>query len=113
MGGGACSDVWCQIYADVLGVEVRQVEDPLQANARGAGLLAAIGQGRVGWVDVPALARVHRTFEPNPAHRALYDDRFAAFTEIHRRMAPLYRRLNQSARAEAPIPSATGTMLQP
>ena len=114
VGGGACSDVWCQIYADVLGVEVRQVEDPLQANARGAGLLAAIGQGRVGWADVPALARVRRTFAPNPAHRAVYEDRYAAFAELHRRLAPLYRRLNVSARAEAPVPAASGSpTLQP
>jgi xylulokinase len=105
VGGGACSEVWCQIYADVLGVEVRQVEDPLQANARGAALIAAVAQGRVGWRDVPRLAPVRRTFAPEPAHRAVYDERFAAFTELHRRLSPIYRRLNRAAPAPAAAPS--------
>ena len=42
IGGGAQSDVWCQIYADVLDRSVRQVRDPLQANARGAAFIAAV-----------------------------------------------------------------------
>src|SRR5215470_5657422 len=41
IGGGARSDVWCQIFADVLGRAIEQVADPVNANARGAGLLAA------------------------------------------------------------------------
>jgi xylulokinase len=110
VGGGACSDVWCQIYADVLGVEVKQIQDPLQANARGAGLIAAIGQGRVAWADVPSRAPVRRIFSPNPAHRAVYDERFAAFTELYRRLRPIYRRLNRAASlAPAPAPDATGS----
>ena len=35
VGGGAQSDVWCQIFADIMNVEIRQVEDPVYANARG------------------------------------------------------------------------------
>ena len=42
IGGGARSDVWCQIFADVLGRAIEQVADPVNANARGA----AAGGGR-------------------------------------------------------------------
>ncbi|MCP4677170.1 MAG: xylulose kinase, partial [Deltaproteobacteria bacterium] len=35
-GGGAQSDVWCQIFSDVLGRTIKRVENPRQANARGA-----------------------------------------------------------------------------
>ena len=45
-GGGAGSDVWCQIFADVLGIEVVQVKDPIQANARGAALHRGRRPGR-------------------------------------------------------------------
>ena len=34
IGGGARSDVWCQIFADVLGRTIEQVADPVNANAR-------------------------------------------------------------------------------
>ncbi|MHA1936341.1 MAG: xylulokinase, partial [Candidatus Thorarchaeota archaeon] len=34
IGGGAQSDVWCQIYADVLNRTIRRVKDPIMANAR-------------------------------------------------------------------------------
>jgi xylulokinase len=111
-GGGACSDVWCQIYADVLGIEVRQVQDPLQANARGAGLIAAAALGRVGWADVSRLAPVRRAYAPTPAHRQIYDERFAAFTEVYRRLRRVYRHLNQAAPARlpaaAPVPRTAG-----
>mgnify|MGYP006185784601 CR=1 FL=1 len=36
VGGGGQSDVWSQIFADVLGITVHQPEQPIQANARGA-----------------------------------------------------------------------------
>jgi len=35
IGGGAQSDLWCQIYADTLGREVEQVRDPMVAQLRG------------------------------------------------------------------------------
>jgi len=38
--------------------------------------------------------RWRRVHEPQRETRALYDERFAAFKEVHRRLAPLYRRLN-------------------
>ncbi|MRR32491.1 xylulose kinase, partial [bacterium] len=47
VGGGAQSDVWCQIFADVLKVEIRQVSDPVQANARGAAWSGAVGWGGI------------------------------------------------------------------
>ncbi|MGZ4199375.1 MAG: hypothetical protein ACXVP1_04245, partial [Thermoleophilia bacterium] len=40
-------------------------------------------------------------FEPQVANRAVYDERFAAFLEIHKRLRKLYRRLNRDAPAPA------------
>ena len=37
IGGGPHSDLWCQIMADVLDRTIDQVEDPMRADARGAG----------------------------------------------------------------------------
>ncbi|WP_040583050.1 FGGY-family carbohydrate kinase, partial [Sedimentibacter sp. B4] len=58
VGGGARSDSWTQILADVLGVPVHRVAQPVAANARGAGLIGAIGVGAITASDVPGLVEV-------------------------------------------------------
>ena len=94
-GGGASSDVWCQILADVLDVEARQVQDPIQANARGAAFIAAAGLGDITFDDVPALVPFKRTYAPDPRNRALYDERFEVFKSIYKQMHGVYKRLNE------------------
>ncbi|MDD3828533.1 MAG: FGGY-family carbohydrate kinase [Anaerolineae bacterium] len=94
-GGGGNSDVWCQILADVLDVPVRQVQDPILANARGAAFIAAAGLGEITFDDVPGLVPIKRTAMPDPQNRAVYDQAFEAFQQIYRRMSPVYKRLNR------------------
>jgi xylulokinase len=94
-GGGGNSDVWSQIFADVLNVEVRQVEEPIQANARGAAFIAAAGLGAIRFSDVSQLVPYKCVYQPTQAHRALYDDRYEAFVEIYRRMKGFYQKLNK------------------
>jgi xylulokinase len=94
VGGGAQSDLWCQIHADVLGRRVHQAEDPIQVNVRGVGLLAHVALGHLSWEDVPRLVPMAASYEPNPANRAVYDKAYDAFRQLHRRNRRLYRRLN-------------------
>jgi xylulokinase len=95
VGGGGQSDVWAQIMADVLGVTVRRVRDPIQANARGAAWIAAAGLGEISFADVPRLVEVDGEFEPAPAAAAVYDESYRTFLEVHRRLRRLYRRLDR------------------
>jgi xylulokinase len=97
IGGGASSPLWCQTMADVLGVPVRQVAEPVVANARGAALLAAIGVGALDWADVPSRVEVATTFEPDPALRAVHDRQYAAFRDIYRHTHGIYARHNARA----------------
>lgn len=99
VGGGANSDVWCQIFADILAIPVRQREAPIQANAIGAALIAGVGIRALSYEDIPALTRIRRTYLPDSGRKALYDDIFDTFKFAHRRLAPLYRRLNSQKRA--------------
>jgi xylulokinase len=93
-GGGGNSDVWCQILADVLNVEVRQVQDPIQANARGAAFIAAAALGKITFDDVPGLVKVRRSYTPDARNWALYDERFEVFKSIYGQMRGVYKRLN-------------------
>ncbi|WP_140630988.1 xylulokinase [Methylibium rhizosphaerae] len=94
VGGGAQSDVWCQIMADVTGRPIRQLASPIQANAIGAAFIAAVGLGALGFSDLCSLRQVRRTYEPASALRRLYSDKFETFKEVRTRLAPLYHRLN-------------------
>ncbi|HSA99903.1 MAG TPA: FGGY-family carbohydrate kinase, partial [Anaerolineales bacterium] len=66
VGGGAQSDVWCQIFADVMNLEIKQVENPISANARGAAWIAAVGLGEINFEDIPTLVQFKRTYQPQP-----------------------------------------------
>ncbi len=98
VGGSAASDVWCQIFADVLGITVRQVESPIQANAVGAALIGLVGIGALSYDNVPEMIKIRRTYLPDSGRKAIYDDLFDAFRLAYRRLAPLYRKLNLSGK---------------
>ncbi|WP_029663356.1 FGGY-family carbohydrate kinase [Cellulomonas sp. KRMCY2] len=91
VGGGAQSELWCQTLADVLGCTVRQAEDPVLANARGAAFIAAIGIGELAWSDIPGLVRITRHYEPDPAAAAVHDRNYRTFTDLYRSVKGLYR----------------------
>jgi xylulokinase len=95
VGGGAQSDVWCQIFADVMNVEIKQVSDPIYANARGAAWIAAVGLGEISFSDVPRLVEFKRTYTPQSVHRSTYDERFAVFKDVYKQMKNVYKRLNR------------------
>nr|WP_315427197.1 FGGY-family carbohydrate kinase [uncultured Albidiferax sp.] len=94
VGGGAQSDVWCQILADVTGQPIRQLASPIQANAIGAAFIAGVGIGAVKFSDLTSLRKARCTYEPSSALRRLYGDKFETLKEVHKRLAPLYHRLN-------------------
>jgi xylulokinase len=95
VGGGAQSDVWCQIIADITGQPIRQLVNSIQANAIGATYIAAVGLGALRFADLGELRQVQRVYEPARALRRLYDDQFQTFKEVRARLAPLYHRLNR------------------
>ena len=94
VGGGAQSDIWCQIFADVFDVEIRQLADPLYANARGAAWIGAVGLREIAYNDIPHLVKINRSYLPNNTNRALYDERFTIFTQIYKEMKGIYHRIN-------------------
>jgi xylulokinase len=94
-GGGAQSGIWCQIFADVLRREIKQVAQPVFANARGAAWIGAVGLKRITFGDIQQLVKFTNVFDPQSANAALYDDRFKIFTRIHRQMKGIYKQLNQ------------------
>lgn len=83
-GGGAASDVWCQIRADVLGVPLCRCAAPESA-ALGAAILAGRSQDTSVSLQgtVRRLVSFDRTFEPDLAKAGYYDERFAKYVELY------------------------------
>jgi xylulokinase len=86
-GGGAKSDVWCQIRADVLGRRIDRVE-ATDSGLLGAAILAAIGCGLYRDIAsaADAMVNVARSFEPDRSKRAHYDEVFGRYVDLYGRL---------------------------
>jgi len=94
IGGGGNSKVWCQIFADVLNRKINQVKDPIQANARGAAFIAAVGLGYIEWDHISKHIEVSNVFKPNPENREIYNKLFKEYLNIYKSMKNICKRLN-------------------
>lgn len=81
-GGGFTSEVWTQIRADVLGVELRTLATK-EPGILGAATIAAIGAGDFANFDEAhaAFAVTDRTYEPNRAETERYDVLYELYQE--------------------------------
>lgn len=87
VGGGARSEAWRQMQADVLGVPVVRV-GPSGGAPYGAAILAAVGAGR--FASVPEACgswiRPIDRVEPRPDMAGPYDKAYSRFRELYPRL---------------------------
>jgi xylulokinase len=95
LGGGAQSDLWCQVHADVLDRRIERVAQPVHVNLRGAGLFAASVLGKISLDDAAQLVPVTDVFEPAPDARATYDPVYREYKALYGRLHGMYARLNR------------------
>jgi xylulokinase len=95
IGGGANSNIWCQIHADVLNRTIKQVKDPILANARGAGILGSVALGYTTFDEVSENIQIANTYQPDPANREIYDELFSEFLRLYQGNRKMYARLNR------------------
>lgn len=94
IGGGAQSELWCAIIAAVLDRRIEQVGDPWNAQLRGVALWASVCMGRLSLAEAAALVPVAKTFEPDPADRAVYAHHMREYRALYRTVKGFYRRMN-------------------
>jgi xylulokinase len=99
IGGGARSDLWCQMHADAMDRVLERPADPLNAGLRGATLNAAVSIGAIDRADIRDRVKVDTTFRPDPARRALYDSLIAGQRKLHKGQKRPLRALLRAARA--------------
>jgi xylulokinase len=97
-GGGALSDVWCQIHADVMDRTIERTTDAMYTGIRGAAMLAGIALGEISRDDVRQLVKIDATFKPDPGNRAAHDALYAEFPKLYSGQKDMFRRLNRAKR---------------
>jgi xylulokinase len=93
-GGGALSDVWSQIHADVLGVSIHQVDDPINTTVRGTALLALVSLGYRSIDEIHGLIKIKQVFNPDESNRAVYDKMYTQYRELFKKNKKVFAALN-------------------
>ncbi len=94
IGGGARSDLWCQVHADVCDRVMRRVADPQHANTRGAAFVAWLALGRRSLAELNDAVTIEREFRPDPEAQAAYAPLYREFRKLYPAHKPIHRRLN-------------------
>jgi xylulokinase len=94
-GGGAKSDLWMQIFADVLNVSLKRVTTLQDAGTVGVALVAAVALGEFKSFDaLERLFTYDRTVEPDTGRVATYNRLYKAFRDIFNQFSSVCYQLN-------------------
>jgi xylulokinase len=94
-GGGALSNVWAQIMADVVGLPMHRQANPRIHNVIGMGLLAFSRLGKLNVEDIPGMIKFDRVFEPDPKNHPIYDQMFEHWMEAKDKLRPVFHKMNK------------------
>jgi xylulokinase len=94
-GGGAISDVWSQIMADVVGIPMHRQAEPRYNNIIGVAFLAFNHLGLVDLEDIPKRIKFSRIFEPQEKNRQVYDGMYKQFQAGFKNLQPITHALNK------------------
>lgn len=83
-GGGAASDIWLQIKADILGKAVTALDAP-QVGAAGTAALAGVTLGIYSDIETAAekMSPVRRVFYPNPENAEIYSGYYKKYAGLY------------------------------
>jgi xylulokinase len=94
VGGGARSDLWLQLKADICGIPLR-VPQVTEAACLGAAILAGTAAGIYPGLQSAVAQTVssHRHIQPRPESRAAYETRYQLYRQLYPTLIPLLRQL--------------------
>lgn len=94
VGGGALSDPWMQMTADIMKLPVYRPKNVRHAGAIGAAIAAGIGLGLYPADRIKELVSVEKTFYPHKEYAVTYDKLYGAFNRIYPAFKDLFAELN-------------------
>jgi xylulokinase len=93
-GGGAKSELWCNIIANVIGIPISTTEVE-EGPAYGSAILASVGCGRYKSVQEACskLIKIKKTYECKPELVAKYNKQYEKFRKIYYPLKPVFSAL--------------------
>ena len=92
-GGGAHSDIWCQILADAIGLPLKRIDKPHLAGVSGAAMLASTA---LGWqnnlTEAVKTARINTVFYPDSKNTEYYEQQFYKYLGHYKRIKSTYHK---------------------
>jgi L-xylulokinase len=112
-GGGSRSQVWCQMFADALGMPV-SVSASGEAGALGAAACAGVGVGLFPTIEsgIDRMLHVAATYEPTSAGEASLRDGYEKYRELIRALGPFWTEVSHGRRG-ADEPSDISSSVAP
>ncbi len=95
IGGGAQSDLWCQLHAYALDRPVERPADPRDAQLRGAALWARICLGELTLEQAGERAVVTDTFDPGGPDADVYAELYQEYRRLYPALRKTHHRLNR------------------
>ena len=97
IGGGAASDLWCQIMADATSKSIQRSRT-VEASSLGAAMCAAVGAGwYTSFADAAAgmSDKILRETEPRSENRSRYADLLGIYRELYPKLRETFAKLAQ------------------
>jgi xylulokinase len=96
IGGASKSDIWCQIFADVLQKPVVRMMNPQMACAQGAATIAMVSLGIYrGFEDVDRMLKKGERFIPATGTGEVYDRLYPLFQSLYKNNRKEFNRINR------------------
>jgi xylulokinase len=98
MGGGAKSQLWNQIKADVTGLQVN-VPEITETTALGAAFLALVGIGAYGSLTEVSehIVKIRQSIQPDPASTSMYAEAYEQYRQTYFAMLPVFEKAARRA----------------
>jgi sugar (pentulose or hexulose) kinase len=90
-GGGTKSNEWCQLFADIMGIPIRVIQNAQHVGIRGAQLSALVARGERSDYT---LDNEVTTFEPNTTLESHYRKLFDAYLGIYPALKGTFQKLS-------------------
>ncbi|MBI1352102.1 MAG: carbohydrate kinase [Actinomycetales bacterium] len=95
IGGGAQSDLWCQMHAYALGRPVARPAQPRDAQLRGVAMWALVCLGELTLAEAGRRTPVTDVFTPEGPDAAVYAELYAEYRRLYGQLKGIHHRLNR------------------